>query len=149
MKKIAYFLFPFFALAVFSVSAIQCVKAPDVTEGENEGIDEGLVAVFVEKSDYGIYDGKSEPVYILDIMTNEMVYNVKSKKFAITDENRSAVFTAVLTERDDPEFYSVEVVSSLENAEAGQFIMKAVKKEGDRLWLWENSNRFGLVILFE
>lgn len=126
---------------------VSACKSPEITEGEAEGIDEELVAAFSGNTDYGFYSGNTDPEYTLDLLTQEMIYNTKSGKFMIQDEDRNVLVSVTLTPSGQDGFYSVEIESAEADIRKGSFRMKAVKHEGDRIWLWETGNGFGIIIL--
>lgn len=136
-------------LAIVCLLSTYGCKTPDITEGNAASIDEALVSAFIQYEDYGLYNSNADPDYTLDLLKQEMVYNTKSMKFIIQDEDRAEVFSAALSPSGQDGFYSVVTESSIGDIAEGQFRMKEVKREGDRIWLWEANNKFGLVALYE
>ena len=137
----------FLLLAVSLLTA--CKKNPEKKDPGNKDKEvEARIAGFKALDVVGAYDGELSPLFQLSPESHEMVYNERQGTFSIQDAGLSTLFSATLTPDSGEEgCFDVQITSSVEGLTAGSFKMKEVRRENDLLWLWEEGNTIGIIIL--
>ncbi len=158
MKKIV--LYTMTALAIAVMATVSCKKPqePSKPGGEQsgevhggqtqDGTDAGKVAAFCELSGIGIYAADMSGVFLMDKESHDIVLEVAKSLFTLRDGTFAVLYSVKLSSEGQAEgWYSAEVASSLPDFASRTARMKEVKRSGDLLWLWEENNGFGLVIM--
>ena len=128
----------FAAMAVILACAVSCKKGP---EPGKEGIDAS--EAFLLKEEVGVYG--SVPLFVFDADAHEIVYNVKTSRMTVHDDNLEELLCVEFLP-SGADGYSV-TITGVDTPYQGAAEMKLLRTKEDLAWLWDAGQGLGVIVL--